>query len=47
MSDESRDRGPTRDASVVVARDGHGRVAVLSADFPRHGGEYLFLPGGR
>jgi ADP-ribose pyrophosphatase len=47
MSDESPDRGPTRDASVVVARDGEGKVAILSADFPRHGGEYLFLPGGR
>lgn len=36
-----------RDASVVVARDAGGLVAVLSADFPRHGGEFLFLPGGR
>jgi ADP-ribose pyrophosphatase len=36
-----------RDASVVVARDANGLVAVLSADFPRHGGEFLFLPGGR
>ncbi|MER6380880.1 NUDIX hydrolase [Streptomyces sp. NPDC001250] len=35
------------DASVVVARDDHGQVAVLTADFPRHGGEYLFLPGGK
>ncbi|GAA4918996.1 NUDIX hydrolase [Streptomyces coeruleoprunus] len=34
-------------ASVVVARDAHGLVALLSADFPRHGGDYLFLPGGR
>jgi ADP-ribose pyrophosphatase len=47
MSDETRDRGPTRDASVVVARDTQGKVAILSADFPQHGGEYLFLPGGR
>ena len=47
MSDESRDHGPTRDASVVVARDDLGKVALLSADFPRHGGEFLFLPGGR
>jgi ADP-ribose pyrophosphatase len=48
MSDETRDdRGPVRDASVVVARDAEGNVALLSADFPRHGGEYLFLPGGR
>lgn len=39
--------GPTRDASVVVARDQDGLVALLSAPFPRHGGEYLFLPGGR
>lgn len=22
-------------------------MAILSADFPQHGGEYLFLPGGR
>lgn len=36
-----------RDASVVVARDAKGLVAVLSADFPNHGGEFLFLPGGR
>ncbi|MGY1456368.1 NUDIX hydrolase [Streptomyces sp. SS8] len=36
-----------RDASVVVARDEQGLVALLSADFPRHGGDYLFLPGGR
>ncbi|MFB7643700.1 MULTISPECIES: NUDIX hydrolase [unclassified Streptomyces] len=45
MSDE-RSR-PARDASVVVARDEDGQVAILAADFPRHGGEYLFLPGGR
>ncbi|TYC66554.1 NUDIX hydrolase [Streptomyces sp. CB01881] len=38
---------PTRDASVIVARDTNGLVAVLTAQFPRHGGEYLFLPGGR
>lgn len=36
-----------RDASVVVARDDNGQVAVLSAHFPAHHGEYLFLPGGR
>jgi ADP-ribose pyrophosphatase len=47
MSDDIQGRGPVRDASVVVARDGDGLVAVLSTDFPRHGGEYLFLPGGR
>ncbi|MFD9218725.1 NUDIX hydrolase [Streptomyces sp. NPDC060064] len=47
MSDDIQARGPVRDASVVVARDADGMVAVLSADFPRHGGEYLFLPGGR
>ncbi|MGW2488643.1 NUDIX hydrolase [Streptomyces sp. NPDC001606] len=35
------------DAAVIVARDGQGRVAVLTAAFPRHGGEYLFLPGGK
>ncbi|MFE2034413.1 NUDIX hydrolase [Streptomyces scopuliridis] len=39
--------GVTRDASVIVARDADGLVALLSADFPAHGGEYLFLPGGR
>ncbi|MFK8907737.1 NUDIX hydrolase, partial [Streptomyces sp. YS-3] len=33
--------------SVIVARDDDGQVAILAADFPRHGGEYLFLPGGR
>ncbi|MBX9398013.1 NUDIX hydrolase [Streptomyces sp. TRM72054] len=37
----------TRDASVVVARDEQGLVALLSAEFSRHGGEFLFLPGGR
>ncbi|MFJ5114119.1 NUDIX hydrolase [Streptomyces sp. NPDC088551] len=40
-------RGARRDASVIVARHADGRVAVLSADFPQHGGEYVFLPGGR
>ncbi|MGW6908434.1 NUDIX hydrolase [Streptomyces sp. NPDC054940] len=35
------------DASVIVARDDHGQVAILTADFPVHGGEYLFLPGGK
>lgn len=34
-------------ASIVVARDVTGHVAILSAEFPQHGGEYLFLPGGR
>ncbi|MFB7270603.1 NUDIX hydrolase [Streptomyces sp. NPDC056244] len=47
MSDDIQGRGPVRDASVVVARDADGLVAILSADFPDHGGEYLFLPGGR
>ncbi|MFI9311064.1 NUDIX hydrolase [Streptomyces triculaminicus] len=47
MSDEVHGRGPARDAAVVVARDDQGLVAILTADFPRHGGEYLFLPGGR
>jgi len=37
----------TPDASVIVARDSQGLIALLSADFPDHGGEYLFLPGGR
>lgn len=32
---------------MVVARDADGWVAVLSSAFPNHGGEYLFLPGGR
>lgn len=41
------DGGPTCDASVVVAQDAAGRVALLSTYFPRRGGEYLFLPGGR
>lgn len=47
MSDDVQGRGPARDAAVVVARDDQGLVAILTADFPRHGGEYLFLPGGR
>ncbi|WP_030899916.1 NUDIX hydrolase [Streptomyces sp. NRRL F-5126] len=34
-------------ASVVVALDSQDHVAILSAPFPRHGGEYIFLPGGR
>ncbi|MEU6799896.1 NUDIX hydrolase [Streptomyces neyagawaensis] len=46
MSDASR-RGAVRDASVTVARDADGMVAVLTAEFPQHGGEYVFLPGGR
>ncbi|EFL13870.1 NUDIX hydrolase [Streptomyces sp. C] len=36
-----------RDAAVIVALDEAGGVAILSSDFVRHGGEYLFLPGGR
>ncbi len=36
-----------RDASVIVARDADGTVAVLTAEFPQHGGEHMFLPGGR
>ena len=47
MSATQPDRGPTRDASVIVARDANGLVALLSAHFPDHGGDYLFLPGGR
>lgn len=35
---------PTRDASVVAVQNAAGRVALLSAYFPLHGGEYLFLP---
>ncbi|GAA3368782.1 hypothetical protein GCM10020367_08530 [Streptomyces sannanensis] len=38
---------PTRDAAVIVARDSNGLVALLTAPFPQHGGDYLFLPGGR
>ncbi|MDA5284294.1 NUDIX hydrolase [Streptomyces sp. Isolate_45] len=36
-----------RSAAVVVARDEHGLVALLTSRFPRHGGDFLFLPGGR
>ena len=46
MSDASQ-RGAMCDASVIVARDADGMVAVLTAEFPQHGGEYVFLPGGR
>ncbi|MFR9798687.1 NUDIX hydrolase [Streptomyces sp. MS06] len=46
MTDSSR-RGAMRDAAVIVARDADGTVAVLTAEFPQHGGEYVFLPGGR
>ncbi|GAA2338532.1 NUDIX hydrolase [Streptomyces cuspidosporus] len=41
------DPGARCDASVIVARDTDGMVAVLTAAFPQHGGDYLFLPGGR
>ncbi|MFH8350058.1 NUDIX hydrolase [Streptomyces sp. NPDC018045] len=41
------DGGPTRDASAVAAQDAAGHVALLNARFPRHGGDYLFRPGGR
>ncbi|MFF4602711.1 NUDIX hydrolase [Streptomyces sp. NPDC001339] len=44
---DAPDREPPRDASVIVARDTNGMVAVLTAAFPQHGGDYLFLPGGR
>lgn len=47
VSTTQSDRGPARDASVVVARDESGLVALLSAHFPDHEGDYLFLPGGR
>ncbi|MFJ2211211.1 NUDIX hydrolase [Streptomyces sp. NPDC101062] len=46
MTDTSQ-RGAMRDASVIVARDADGMVAVLTAEFPQHGGAYMFLPGGR
>ncbi|MFG2879713.1 NUDIX hydrolase [Streptomyces sp. NPDC048337] len=36
-----------RDAAVIAARDENGLVALLTSRFPKHGGEYLFLPGGR
>ncbi|AUH40479.1 NUDIX hydrolase [Streptomyces sp. CMB-StM0423] len=39
--------GARRDASVIVARDTNGEIAVLTSRFPQHGGEFLFLPGGR
>ncbi|MEI5523573.1 NUDIX hydrolase [Streptomyces brasiliscabiei] len=41
------DQGATCDASVIVARHADGTLAVLTAEFPLHGGEYVFLPGGR
>jgi ADP-ribose pyrophosphatase len=47
INNSQSDSGPIRDASVVVARDDDGLVALLSAHFPDHGGDYLFLPGGR
>lgn len=47
MTDIPTDREPGPDASVIVARDDRGLVALLSAPFPNHGGDYLFLPGGR
>lgn len=46
MTDTSQEQA-LPDASVIVARDTDGTVAVLAAEFPRHGGEYVFLPGGR
>ncbi len=40
--------GPDRAGHHVTShRDTDGTVAVLAAEFPRHGGEYMFLPGGR
>lgn len=41
------DAQAVRDAAVVVARDHDGLVALLSAHFPAHRGDFLFLPGGR
>ncbi|MFB7248378.1 NUDIX domain-containing protein [Streptomyces populi] len=32
---------------MVVVRDEHDLVTLLSAGFPAHGGAYLFLPRGR
>ncbi|WP_063734994.1 hypothetical protein [Streptomyces sp. RTd22] len=37
------DHHPARDASVVVARDTDGLVALLSAHFPRHGAYAMTL----
>ncbi|WP_234323408.1 NUDIX domain-containing protein [Streptomyces sp. NRRL F-2580] len=37
----------TPDAAVIVAIDQADGVAILRSEFARHGGEYLFLPGGR
>lgn len=36
-----------RSAAVVVARAETGLVALLTSRFPRHGGDFLLLPGGR
>jgi ADP-ribose pyrophosphatase len=47
MSHAQPGYGPFPDAAIVVARDADGLVALLSAPFPDHGGDYLFLPGGR
>ncbi|MFI9076234.1 NUDIX hydrolase [Streptomyces sioyaensis] len=44
---DAPDREAARDASVIVARDANGMVAVLTTEFPQYGGDYLFLPGGR
>ncbi|MEW2119262.1 NUDIX domain-containing protein [Streptomyces sp. NPDC005474] len=46
MTDSPR-RDARRDASVIVARHADCTVAVLAAEFPQHGGEYVFQPGGR
>ncbi|MFJ5557330.1 NUDIX hydrolase [Streptomyces sp. NPDC093250] len=46
MTDTTRQKAK-RDASVIVARDAEGLIAVLAAEFAEHGGEYVFLPGGR
>ncbi|MFE3861083.1 NUDIX hydrolase [Streptomyces goshikiensis] len=44
---DAQNPGEMRDAAVIVARDENGLVALLTSRFPKHGGEYLFLPGGR
>nr|WSX75801.1 AzlD domain-containing protein [Streptomyces sp. NBC_00899] len=41
MSHPQGGPGPTRNASAVVAHDADGFVALLSAYFPDHGGDYL------
>ncbi|MFF3497315.1 NUDIX hydrolase [Streptomyces sp. NPDC002795] len=32
---------------MIAALDDTGKIAILRAPFPDHGGDFLFLPGGR